>query len=211
VAQHTELEQPLQLIENTLRRLETEYTMYFAGQLPRPPLDARRRLETMIGQLDRSAIANPVDRFRLGTLQSRYVTLGELWDRGLKAREEGRPGPFSKGGRAQAQAADSAGQAGAAAGPATSSDRVFGTATLASADADPRQVIALYDSYIEARKAIGAAGSFPFSRFSDIVRDQVAKFQQSGSAAVAFRVSVKDGRVVFTARGRKSRESDAGG
>ena len=34
------------------------------------------------------------DRFRFETLQSRFQKFIDLWDRGLRAREEGRPGPF---------------------------------------------------------------------------------------------------------------------
>src|SRR5207249_2426121 len=40
-------------------------------------------------------IPNTGGKFRFSTLQSRYQTFIDLWDRGLKAREEGRPGPFA--------------------------------------------------------------------------------------------------------------------
>ena len=193
--QHTDLERDLQLIETSLRKLETEYNMYFAGQSTRPPLDSRRRLDQMIDRLDRAYITSSVDRFRLGTLQSRYATFAELWDRALRAREEGRPGPFSKPARAAAPAAAPVPQ------PA---DHEFGSVTLGAADAEGDKVRALYESLVKAREAAGAAEPFPFSRFSDIVQGQVAKFRQSGSGAVAFRVSTREGRVVFTAQGRKT-------
>ncbi len=77
--QHTDLERDLQLIETTLRKLETEYNMFFAGQSPRPPLETRRRVDQMLDRLDRGYITSSVDRFRLGTLQSRYATFAELW------------------------------------------------------------------------------------------------------------------------------------
>ncbi len=38
----------------------------------------------------------PADRFRFQTLQARFQKFVELWDRGLRAREEGRPGPFAQ-------------------------------------------------------------------------------------------------------------------
>ena len=44
---------------------------------------------------------------------------------------------------------------------------------------------------------------FPFHRFAQIVKGQVSKLKQTGSREVAFRVSVKDGKVAFTARGVK--------
>ena len=43
----------------------------------------------------------------------------------------------------------------------------------------------------------------PFHKFADLVKGQVRKLRQSGSAEVAFRVAVKDGKVNFTARALK--------
>jgi hypothetical protein len=206
VPEHTDLERDLQLIGTTLRKLETEYNQYFAGQSKRPPLDTRRRLDQMIDRLDRAYITTSADRFRLGTLQSRYATFSELWDRALRAREEGRPGPFSK----PARSADSAAPAAPAALPPTPQpvDRVFGSVTLSAADAEEDKVRALYETLVKAREAAGTTDPFPFSRFTDIVKGQVARFQQSGSSAVAFRVATREGRVVFTARGRKTTSGD---
>jgi hypothetical protein len=193
VPQPTELERELRLIETTLRRLETEYNMFFSGQRPRPPWETRRRLETMLTRLDRGYITSSVERFRLGTLQSRFATLSELWDRALRAREEGRPGPFSKSPRTAAPAD--------AIRTPPPTDHVVGLVTLADAEAEAGKIEALYESVVEARKEVGTDEPFPFSRFADLVKGQVARLQQTGSAEVAFRVAIKEGRVVFTARG----------
>lgn len=196
MAQQTELERELRVIETSLRKLETEYNMYFSGQRPRPPLENRRRLEVQLNRIDRGFITTSVDRFRLGTLQARLSTLAELWDRALRAREEGRPGPFSKSPRAAAPV-----ETVRAVPP---DDHVVGSATLANPEADGDKVQALYDSLVQARKEVGADEPFPFPRFADIVRGQVARLQQTGNDEVAFRVAVKEGRVVFTARGIKT-------
>jgi hypothetical protein len=193
VPQPTELERDLHLIETTLRKLETEYNMFFSGQRPRPPLETRHRLETMLTRLDRGYITSSVDRFRLSTMQSRFASLAELWDRALRAREEGRPGPFSKSPRAAAPAE--------AVRVALPADHVVGLVTLADAEAETNKIEALYESVVEARKEVGTDEPFPFARFADIVKGQVARLQQTGSDEVAFRVAIKDGRVVFTARG----------
>ena len=83
------------MLEAELKRLEAEYNMYFSGRLPKPPSETRGRVESIVKQLDRTYIKNYGDRFRFATLQSRFATLSDLWDRGLRAREEGRPGPFA--------------------------------------------------------------------------------------------------------------------
>lgn len=199
--EHTELERDLNQLEASLRKLETEYNMYFAGQLPRPPWDTRRRLEAMLRRFDRAYIQSAVDRFRLGTLQSRFATFAELWDRGLRAREEGRPGPFSRPAHPAEEPPLSP--------PA--SDHVLGTATVSDLARDHEKLEALYESLVEARRQVGTDDPLPFHRFAQIVKGQVAKLQQAGNREVAFRVAVKDGRVAFTARGVKATGSEPEG
>ena len=92
-----EIERDLQVLESDLRKLEGEYHMYFAGRLPRPPWETRTRVAAMIKRLDRGVIQNYGDRFRFTTLQSRFAAFVDLWDRGQRSREEGRPGPFPSG------------------------------------------------------------------------------------------------------------------
>src|SRR5439155_9232243 len=82
-------------LASDLKQLEAEYNMYFSGRLPRPPWETRTRVNELIKSYDRVYIANTGDRFRFATLQGRFATFTELWDRGLRALEEGRPGPFT--------------------------------------------------------------------------------------------------------------------
>src|SRR5436190_14072074 len=98
----------MQRLEAALKQLEAEYNMYFAGRLPKPPWETRSRVAALVKQYDRAYIQNYGDRFRFATLQARYQAFVDLWDKGLKAREEGRAtGPF-----AQRPAADGAGRRG---------------------------------------------------------------------------------------------------
>src|SRR5438445_115115 len=69
--------------------------MYFSGRLPRPPWETRGRVAALVKQYDRAYIQNTGDRFRFHTLQSRYSAFIDLWDRGLRARAEGRGAPFA--------------------------------------------------------------------------------------------------------------------
>jgi hypothetical protein len=201
VPEQTELERDLSVLEASLRKLETEYNMYFAGQLPKPPWESRRRVEVLLRRFDRAYIQSAVDRFRLSTLQSRFSTFAELWDRALRAREEGRPGPFSRAARDAASAAP--------AEPATPAERVIGAAIISDFSGAGETVEALYDSLIEARRSVGTQEAFPFHRFAQIVKGQVAKLQRPGSRDVAIRVSVKDGKVALTARAVKTPGEDS--
>ena len=90
MAETQDLERELRALDAALRQLEAEYNMYFAGRLPRPPVESRKRVEQMVTRLDRIHIQNYADRFRFTTLQARFSTFADLWDRGLKNREVGR-------------------------------------------------------------------------------------------------------------------------
>src|SRR5262245_47005312 len=91
----TSFEKDLQRLEAEMKQLEAEYNQFFSGRLATPPWETRSRVESLVKQYDRLHIQNTGDRFRFLTLQSRFATFADLWDRGLRAREEGRPGPFS--------------------------------------------------------------------------------------------------------------------
>jgi hypothetical protein len=187
VPEPTAVERDMQRLEAELKRLEAEYNMYFAGRLPKPPWETRSRVEALVKQYDRAHIPNYGDRFRFSTLQARYSMLIDLWDRGLRAREEGRSGPFAQ--RRVAKEPERQ----------RSADRILHVAAFHDPVREIDKLTELYESLSEARRETGAE-SVPFHKFADLVKTQVQKLRQSGSPEVAFRVAVKDGKVSFTAR-----------
>lgn len=190
VAEQTDIQRDLQALAAELRQLEVEYTMFFAGRLPRPPWETRARVEAIIKRWDRPGrIESSADRFRFDTLQSRFSTFADLWDRGMRAREEGRPGPFSR--PAQAQAAS-----------AKSEDRVLYVASFKDPKKEMDKLHDLYQSLMDARREVGEK-VVPFHKFADLVREQVKQLRSQGNPEVAFRVAVKDGQVSLTARALK--------
>jgi hypothetical protein len=94
MAEPTAVEREIKALEIEMRRLEAEYNMYFAGRSPRPPVETRRRVTGMVRQLDRQPLTNYAERFRFTALQTRFQSFIELWDRSMRARDEGRPSPF---------------------------------------------------------------------------------------------------------------------
>ena len=47
----------------------------------------------------------------------------------------------------------------------------------------------------------------PFHKFAGLIRDKVAVLRKRGAPEVAFRVTVHDGKVTFSARGLKGTPS----
>jgi len=194
VADTTDIERALLMLATELKRLEAEYNMYFAGRLPKPPAETRSRVEAMIKQLDRSSIQNYGDRFRFTSLQSRFSSLVDLWDRGLRAREEGRAGPFV---HKRPPAAPPPPPAAAKRPDA----KVEHTTAFHDPTKEMEKLQELYERVVEARRSVGD-DPVPFNKFADLVKSQVKKLK-TGGAEVAFRVSVKDGKVNFTAKAVK--------
>ena len=179
----------LALLEAELKRLEAEYNMFFAGRLPRPPWETRARVQAIVKRIDRTPMTNYGDKFRFSTLQSRFTTFIDLWDRGLRAREEGRPGPF-----AQPKKAEPA--------PPKPADRIMHVTTFTDPLKEMDKLQDLYESLAEARRDVGQ-DQIPFHKFADLIKTQVTSLKAQGSPEVAFRVAVKDGKVNFTARALK--------
>ena len=187
----SEIQRDLQALESDLKKLEAEYNMFFSGRAPRPPWETRKRVEALVRRWDRDHIETAGDRFRFQTLQARFQKFVELWDRGLRAREEGRPGPF-------AQPPPKA--------PPKQEQQDRNKVLYVTAFKDPMHEMdklhSLYDTLMDARRQVGD-DVVPFHRFAALVKDQVTKLRDTGSPEVAFRVAVKDGKVNFTVRGLK--------
>lgn len=187
------IERDIDTLETSLRRLESEYNMYFAGRLPRPPLETRSFVSTLVRRLDNVHITNYGIRFRFTTLQARFSKLSTLWDRGLRAKEEGRAGPFVPARRPEAPAPPAATE------PPRPVERVVSVATFTDPMREMEKVQGLYNQLSEARREVGQE-AIPFHKFAELVKAQVSALKAKGGAEVAFRVAVKDGKVALTAK-----------
>lgn len=186
----TEVQKDLQALAAGMKQLEAEYNMYFAGRLPRPPWETRGRVQAIVRRLDNAHITNTGGRFRFNTLQSRFQTFADLWDRGLKAKEEGRPGPFAN---LRPPAEEK---------PKRPIDRVLNVTTFSDPTREVEKLQELYECLTEARREVGEE-AIPFHKFAALIKTQVGALQQKGTPEVAFRVAVKQGKVAFTARAMK--------
>jgi hypothetical protein len=191
-----EVQKDLQLLAAGLKQLEAEYNMFFAGRLPRPPWETRSRVQALVKKWDRGYIQSAADRFQFDTLQRRFQTFVDLWDRGLRSREEGRAGPF------------------AAPPPKTPPPReqtpqqqVVHVASFSDPMREMDKLHGLYDSLMDARREAGE-DVVPFHRFAALVKDQVSKVRSGGAEEVAFRVTMAEGKVNFTARALKDGEKE---
>jgi hypothetical protein len=185
------IETELNLVDKRITSLRIEYERFFAGDLKLPPLETRRRLEEKLKSLGNGEIERAADRFRLQTIESRYNSLRELWEKRLKAREEG----IRLRGRVEAAAAEAALNA-AAASPVKPVKRV---------DMTP-----LFQRYVSAREALGEdVGKLKYERFEELVRKQAEEIRKkTGCKRLLFEVQTVDGRVRLVGRPAPARETN---
>ena len=107
----------------------------------------------------------------------------------MRAREEGRPGPFAHARPPNRRRREP-------------EDRILHVAAFRDPVREIDKLTELYESLSEARREVGEE-QVPFHKFAELVKTQVKKLRQTGSPEVAFRVAVKDGKVNFTARALK--------
>ena len=86
--------------------------------------------------------------------------------------------------------------------PAKEEDRILFVASFKDPMKEMDKLHDLYDTLRDAREQLGEQ-NIPFHKFTELVKGQVSKLKKDGAPEVAFRVSVKDGKLNFTARGLK--------
>jgi len=194
-AKTSDFEREMQQLEAELKRLEAEYNMYFAGQLPRPPWETRARVDALVKRYDRHPLSNTAQRFRFGTLQARYTKFCELWARTLKLKEEGAPQRSRPAGGGTTSAA----HAPTSRAPAK---RVVHVAAFRNPSREGDRLTELYSKLSDARRETGEH-PVAFDRLVEVVNRQIDRLGGTDTEVV-FRVLVEDGKVTLTAkRGEK--------
>ena len=196
-AKGSQFDQEMVQLEAEIRRLEAEYNMFFAGRLPRLPWETRARVDALVKRYDRMNIRNTAERFRFETLQTRYSAFCDLWERALKAKEEGRPlsgrrpGAGGGGGETAKSPAEKRREEAERAA-------VLHEAKFKDPMQERERLNELYERLAEARQEAGEQ-QIPFHRFAEVVKAQMNKLGGGGDSGVNFRVTKKDGKVTLTA------------
>jgi hypothetical protein len=186
-------ERELQLLERAIQRVNAEYDGFFYGTAAKPPVQSRRTVDEMIRRLSSAEAESAADRYRLATLQGRYVALCERWERLQTEKEAGRR-PGVRGGFAR----DSTHLAAASPGPGPNRKA---TSSVLTGKASPAEQD-LFDRYVAARKARGEdVAGYDLGRFIEGLNRERAKLKERfGDVAVEFDVADRDGRVRLVAR-----------
>jgi hypothetical protein len=188
----------LDILERSFRQLQIEWEKFFGGVEKKPPTDLRARVEALIKKYAYAEIRNNGERFRYQTLSTRYATFNELWNKRMRAIEEGRPlgihGIYERKVTPPPVYAPPPPAARAAGGGS-------GEVRVKDPGGDAEAVRSLFDRFLEARKAAGEAAPVKFESFQKIISQQAARIlTEKGAQAVDFRLETKDGKVSLKAK-----------
>ena len=211
------LEEELKQIESEIRKLKIAYDLYFVGSTPKPPNDQRDAIEKQIKKFSNVHMKNVADRFLYNSIVNKFNAFSELWNKGLRTREEGaRLHPLAVRHAHQTAATETGGTAGppaaarqghasgarAARGrPAAPADPVWKIPTTHHDDGAVRR---LYTEYIAAKDRAGDAKKPTFDAFArEIARHAAALKGNADCQAIDFRIHSGDKKVSLKAKPSK--------
>ncbi|HEV2113512.1 MAG TPA: MXAN_5187 C-terminal domain-containing protein [Terriglobales bacterium] len=201
------VDEELNVLDESMRRLKIEYDIYFGGGSKRPPADTEWRVQSLIKKFSDSARLSFSQRFRYNSVVQKYAVMSDLWRKKLKIKEEGYSRPQDQmlgiqGIRTAEEHAAEAALAGDA--PAASEpDKPF-SVLCSDADADHAHVESLYKAMVAAKQKAGeAGGAASFDSFKTFVKKKTEQIRKDyGCHSVEYSVELENGQVRLKAKAK---------
>jgi hypothetical protein len=187
-------EEDLTNLEDWLRRLKVEYTIFFNGHRKKPPEDLKLRVEKLVKKLSEVGNMAYSERFRYNTLVTRFYVLRDLWRRTLMSRELG------QNVRDAVLPSDETSTGMQEAGRDVQ-------VTISNPDLEEDKIRKLYERLIEITARNAEQSPIAYPQFLKYVSAQAKTIQQKfGCSAVVFNVALEQDAVKFTARAKGGKQ-----
>jgi hypothetical protein len=191
------LSEDLDRIDVAIRQLQVKWEMFFAGSERKPPTELQSQVDALIKRHANSEIRNNGERFRYQGLTARFTSFSELWQKKLRAREEGKL--FGVHGLRAEQLPIPAPRP--APPPAAAAGTPSGEFRIANAQQDQAAIRALYETFVAQKRQSGDSAAPAFESFRALIAQQTERIRaDKGARAVDFRLEAKDGKVSLKAR-----------
>jgi hypothetical protein len=195
-------ERELYVLDQALRRLSAEYDAFLYGSASKPPIETRKHVEEMVRRLNASESMSSAERYRFSTLQGRFATMAEKWERLQGEKEAGRrPGMYGHFKPVAAAPEPASSRANAGASSSVTDER------HPAAAVDPDRD--LFDRYVAAKRAMGEdVSGYRLEGFLEgLERERRKVRERLGSSDLVFEVAERDGRVRLIAKKKPRGES----
>ena len=212
-------EEDFAVIDGSLKRLQHEYDLFFAGASKLPPAKLRSELDRRAKALANARIESLAVRFKVQALLTRYSSKTTLWDKQMRLRESGIRDPrlaaAVRTGLKQLQEMDVGGpdalrelkeREAAAAAPALAPGKTPapGNAPVAKPAAAgrgaPDPLAAVFEQYAKLKQETGEKLGTDLTKFSAMLQKKQAELIERGVKNVTFVPAIKDGKVILKAK-----------
>lgn len=179
----------LDMVADAIEKFKIEFERFLAGATVVPPDEQKARLARDLRELRTANLRTSADQFRLASLEARFNSYSELFNRRLRDREEGR------GARPPRVAA---------AAPTTRLDASAGVVVTDRLEVEA--VEALYQTLTrrvsDATAGTGnAAPAMELDTFRGYLSQQIESIRlKTGCEAVQFRIASEDGKLKLKAK-----------
>lgn len=181
------VEEAIEKLETSIKRLKIEFDRFFSGTLERPPNILQSQVERIIHYFRNNPPKSFTHRFHMNSLISRYNMFREMWGRNLRNHEMGRVRPHLRFARLSPE------ETSPPVAPQVDGAR-NGNGAISDVESDRPKVEALFRKFSELHiQHKGAPPGVTISAFIARIRKCTEDIKsKSGCAAVDFRLSVDD-------------------
>jgi len=195
------IDEELDLLDSSLRRLKIEYDVFFGGGSKKPPNDTLWRVTSLIKKFGDSQKLTFSQRYKFNSLTQRYAIFSDLWRQKLKIKEEGyrRPQDAVLGIAGLRTDEERAAEEALGAG---SEDEV-GASKIACSDVDREMdnVRAFYDRMMNEKQKVGEQAGAPFESFASFLRKKTEQIRRDFKCdAVEYSLEVQGSQVKLKAK-----------
>ena len=200
------LEEEIGRLEKRVVQLRVQFDLFFAGGLPKPPLDLRDDLDRDVKRIGSTRDMKLSQRFLYNTLLNRWNIFTELWNKRLQAREEGTRVPAVARRRQQQPSAAAPPHASKTPGRRESPEsHLVARAAISSARDAEGELKSFYRSFLEARQGEGKAPSF--EKFRTEIEKHIEIIRRKSSCErVDFRLYLENNKVALKAKPHKEED-----
>jgi hypothetical protein len=193
------LQEDLDRLDVAIRQLQVKWDLFFNGAEKKPPSELQTQVEALVRRYANAEIRNNGERFRYQSLSARFTSFNELWQKRLRAREEGKV--FGQHGLRAERLPPSAAPPPPVARSAAAASAAAEEIRVSDPSRDGAAVRALYERFVEERRRAGEGQAPAFESFRDLIGEQTERIRaEKGAQAVDFRLETKNGKVSLKAR-----------
>ena len=199
------IDEELNVLEDSLRRLKIEYDIYFGGGSKRPPNDLEWRVNSLMKKFGENPKMTFTQRYRFNSMANRHALFSDLWRQKLKIKEEGYRRPQDKILSIQGMRTEEERQAAKELKEGTVEEAGPFKVVWSDPESEGNKVKALFDAVVDARTKSGdaAAGAANFDSFKAFVKKKTDQIRKDyGCHSVEYSVEVDAGQVRLKAKAK---------